>query len=331
MNKTYFKGYIQKSQDEDIYEFIASTASVDRQGDSIDQSGWELDNYLKNPVILFAHNYSELPIAKAIDVIKADSALIIKIQFASEEANPKAQQIKRLVDEGILNTTSVGFIQKERNGNIITRAELLEVSIVPVPANQDALRLAYKSLDDDIVKEIETAISKGEIQSELNAEEIFEKKWENFKKVSDVISAFWSVYFDENTPLEKFNDLVGETIDILGKIKNGEVVNNQTSGDITKSISEETYNKYVEGFAVKEGRVISQKNKKAIEDALNALKTAHSELEKLLNLEVATTEEDVEGKSNLVLVDRSLIEDLKFMLRSDNRTNDKILSTLKNI
>ncbi len=265
MNKTYLKGYIKKAQDTELYEFIASTASVDRQGDSIDQSGWELDNYLKNPVILFAHNYSELPIAKAVEVINAGSSLIIKIQFASEEANPKAQQIKKLVDEGILNTTSVGFIQKERNGNIITRAELLEVSIVPVPANQDALRLAYKGLDADIVKEFEDYLAVPQ---------------DNEEEDEEVVTP--------ETPTEE------ETVE-------------------------------------KAGRVISSKNRKLLESTRDALKTSLSEIEKLLAEGVATTEEDVEGKGNLVLIDRTLIEDLKFMLRSDNRTNDKILSTLKNI
>jgi HK97 family phage prohead protease len=264
MNKTYLKGYIKKAQEEELYEFIASTASVDRQGDSIDQSGWELDNYLKNPVILFAHNYSELPIAKAVEVINAGSSLIIKIQFASEEANPKAQQIKRLVDEGILNTTSVGFIQKERNGNIITRAELLEVSIVPVPANQDALRLAYKGLDADIVKDIEDSLA-----------------------------------------------LAPE-----GDVEEEEVVTPEPEEVVVEE---------------KSGRVISSKNRKLLETTRDALKTSLSEIEKLLAEGVTTTEEDVDAKGNLVLVDRTLIEDLKFLLRSDNRTNDKILSSLKNI
>jgi HK97 family phage prohead protease len=267
MNKTYLKGYIKKAQDTELYEFIASTASVDRQGDSIDQSGWELDNYLKNPVILFAHNYSELPIAKAVEVINAGSSLIIKIQFASEEANPKAQQIKRLVDEGILNTTSVGFIQKERNGNIITRAELLEVSIVPVPANQDALRLAYKGLDADIVKDIEDSLS-----------------------------------------LAPEGDVEEEEEEVVTPVESEEVV-----------------------IEEKSGRVISSKNRKMLETTRDALKTSLSEIEKLLAEGVATTEEDVDAKGTLVLVDRTLIEDLKFLLRSDNRTNDKILSSLKNI
>jgi HK97 family phage prohead protease len=255
MNKTYLKGYIQKAQEDDIYEFIASTSSVDRQGDSIDQNGWELENFQKNPVILFAHNYSELPIAKAVEVIKGESTLTIRIKFASEEANPKAQQVKNLVDEGILNTTSVGFIQKERNGNIITKAELLEVSIVPVPANAEALRLAYKGLDAEIVKEIEDVLVEEE-------------------KVAD--------------PVEPTEETVEKT-----------------------------------------GRVISQKNRKMLETVAESLRSTLSEIEKLLE-EVPTTEGDGEGK-DYVVVPKTLIDDLKFMLRVDNRTNDKILSTLKDI
>lgn len=267
MNKTYLKGYIRKSDDQDdIYKFIASTASVDRQGDSIDQSGWELDNYLKNPVILFAHNYAELPIAKTVNIEKTESGLVIDIVFASEDANPKAQQVKKLVDEGILNTTSVGFIQKERNGNIITRAELLEVSIVPVPANQDALRLAMKGLDDSLVKDIEDALA-------LPPEEPEE-------------------YVDEEEKTE--------------------------IADLQQTVE-------------KSGRVISEKNRKALESARDSLKTALSEIEKLLNTEVATTEEDVDEKGNLVLIERSVLEDLKYMLRNTNKNNDKTLQFLKNI
>ena len=45
---------------------IASSALVDRMGDSIDQSGWLLDNFIKNPVIPWAHRYWDPPVARAI-------------------------------------------------------------------------------------------------------------------------------------------------------------------------------------------------------------------------------------------------------------------------
>lgn len=157
-DKIFIRGQIEKAG-EKTYRFLASTSAIDRQGDSVDQSGWELENFKANPVILWAHRYDELPLGKVISVDNTNRGLEIEMVFAEEDANPKAQQVKRLVDEGILNAVSVGFIPKERNGNIITRAELLEVSIVPVPANQEALALAYKTMSLDLIqKDIEDTL-----------------------------------------------------------------------------------------------------------------------------------------------------------------------------
>jgi HK97 family phage prohead protease len=256
MNKTYIKAYIEKSADKKTYKFLASTSSVDRQGDSIDQSGWELENYKKNPVGLWAHKYDELPIAKIENIQVTELGLEAEFVFADHQ---KAQDIKNLVDTGVLNAVSVGFIGKERNGNVITRAELLEISIVPVPANQDAILLS-KEISDTIKKDIEDVLAVPPEEEDEEEEEV------------------------EEVVVEE-----------------------------------------------KSGRVISTKNRKLLETTRDALKTSLSEIEKLLAEGVTTTEEDVKGDSSLVLVDRTLIEDLKFLLRSDNRTNDKILSSLKNI
>lgn len=167
MKKIFLTGQIEKSATkETAYRFLASTSSVDRQGDSIDQSGWELKNFFNNPVLLWAHRYDELPLGKIIDIQITPKGLEADVEFASEDANPKAQQVKKLVDYGILNAVSVGFIPKERNGNIITRAELLEISIVPVPANQDALALAYKDMDLTIKKDIEDVLSTATVEDE---------------------------------------------------------------------------------------------------------------------------------------------------------------------
>jgi hypothetical protein len=65
--------------------------------------------------------------------------MIAKGKFAP---TAKAQEIRQLYDAGIIKATSVGFIEKEREGNLITKAELLEFSFVSVPANPYALALA---------------------------------------------------------------------------------------------------------------------------------------------------------------------------------------------
>lgn len=262
MKKIFIKAHIEKSSDEKSYRFLASTSTIDRQGDSIDQSGWELKNFMKNPVILWAHRYDELPLGKVVELSVTENGLESEMVFADHE---KAKEVSKLVDDGMLNAVSVGFIPKERNGNVITRAELLEISIVPVPANQEALALAYKELSPEL-----------------------QKDFSNFVK-------------DLDTPEE--------------------------TEQPTEEVTDNTETTEVEE---KSGRVISKKNRKALETALESAKTFVSELEKLLSIdEVATTDdEEVEGK--FVVIERSKIEDLKFLLRSD-KSKEKALNTLKEL
>lgn len=144
----YTKAHISSiNKETGEFDVIASTADVDRDRETIDPKGWELKNFRKNPVILWAHNYSALPIGVAEKIEQTDKGLIIKGRFASEEANPFAQQVKRLYEEGIQKAVSVGFIPLERDeadSSKITKAELLELSFVPVPANPNALALAVE-------------------------------------------------------------------------------------------------------------------------------------------------------------------------------------------
>ena len=123
------------------FEVIISTADQDRQGEIVSQEGWDLSHYKNNPVVLWGHNYTGLPIGVTDSIEVKDGKLVAIGRFAPESANPFAQQVRRLYDAKILRTTSVGFIAKEMEGNTITKAELLEFSFVPVPANPMALSL----------------------------------------------------------------------------------------------------------------------------------------------------------------------------------------------
>ncbi|KKL81599.1 hypothetical protein LCGC14_1993120, partial [marine sediment metagenome] len=137
---------------------LASTEDTDRDQEVIKQDGIDLKHFKKNPVILFAHKYSETPIGRAINTKITDAGLQIDIKFASKKANPLGQQVKELMKEGILKAVSIGFIPKERDENnpaIITKSEMLELSIVPVPANPHALALAVKKgFSTELFKEI---------------------------------------------------------------------------------------------------------------------------------------------------------------------------------
>jgi HK97 family phage prohead protease len=141
-------------QDQDgqrIYTWIASTGKVDDNGNIFDPQGWSLEDYRRNPVVLSgSHNWNSLPVAKAIDVVATPDALVAHITFAG---TPAAQEVKALVDGGFLNAISVGALPIEyelryKEGTRIPigahfhSQSLRELSIVTVPANTDAVRIA---------------------------------------------------------------------------------------------------------------------------------------------------------------------------------------------
>lgn len=127
-------------------DFIASTEAVDSYDEIVEQS-WQLDRFKGNPVILFAHKSRELPIGRATRCEVVKGALECTIRFASAEANPVAEQVWRLVEEECLNAVSVGFYPRtvrheKRDGKdvyVLADNELHEISVVPVPANPEAL------------------------------------------------------------------------------------------------------------------------------------------------------------------------------------------------
>lgn len=133
-------------------EFIGSTATKDRYGDVIVQSGWELANFVRNPVIPWGHDYGMPPVAKAVEVGIREEGLFFRAQFASADEYAWADTIYKLYKGGYLRAFSVGFIPKEWEMKkdeegyayfVFTKCELLEVSCVTVPANPDALTLAF--------------------------------------------------------------------------------------------------------------------------------------------------------------------------------------------
>lgn len=135
-------------EEKQIVHVVASTGNEDRHKDTVNPKGWDLKNFEKNPVILVSHDYSSLPVGKAIKTWMEDDALHMHIEIAQTE---KGKELFYLVKNGFLNTVSVGFIAKEygkmKGDFTIMKQELLEVSFVAVPANPDAL------VQNDVAKE----------------------------------------------------------------------------------------------------------------------------------------------------------------------------------
>ncbi|MGA1773146.1 MAG: HK97 family phage prohead protease [Flavobacteriaceae bacterium] len=152
MNKVFKLDSAIKSIEEGDTELkiagYASTSAMDRSSDKILPDAWTkggLRNFELNPILLFNHNYDK-PIGKVVEMTTDSKGLKIKGVISKA-----AGDVYNLVKEGVLSTFSVGFMIKDADydksvdGLVVKDAELLEVSVVSVPCNQDATFSVAKS------------------------------------------------------------------------------------------------------------------------------------------------------------------------------------------
>jgi HK97 family phage prohead protease len=150
-------------------EFVASTEAIDSYDEVVEQD-WILDRYKRNPVVLYAHNQptgggmlggSALRQRETFPIGRAQSVKVVgnkkdgtkrleaKIEFVPEGTFEEADIAWKLVKSGFLRAVSVGFMphdaRKERRGDrevfVLSRNELFEISVVPLPANPEAVAL----------------------------------------------------------------------------------------------------------------------------------------------------------------------------------------------
>lgn len=171
MEITFEKSVIKnkEGEDEEVYTMVASDDKEDRHGDIVLQE-WDLKYFKKNPVLIDSHNYSSIThiIGTLENVRVEDNKLKGELKFS--KANPKGQLAKEMVDEGTLRAGSVGFIPMEfdKDGKIL-KSELLEYSMVSVPANPRAT----------LEKQVEEIVEEEEVEEET---QIIETKTKIDKK-----------------------------------------------------------------------------------------------------------------------------------------------------
>jgi len=136
-------------------KFVASNEEKDRYGDIVRAAGWVLDHFKNNPVLLFGHNSRDLPIGKVSDISVQGTALVATAEFMPASMNEKAESIFQMLKAGFLNAVSVGFkplmkpnqikdpgTNEWTGGYEFIKQELLELSVVPVPALPGALAIS---------------------------------------------------------------------------------------------------------------------------------------------------------------------------------------------
>lgn len=154
-------------------DFVASTGSVDRHGDSIDQQTWKLRNWKANPVIPYEHGATVVGAGvpsktRAVEVAGVKT-LRTRVVWDNSPLNPLGQLMAHQYANKIRRAVSVGFIPGEVKsrtelppehplyvdpektsrwmaGYLFRHPELLEISAVAVPANSEAIALALSTV-----------------------------------------------------------------------------------------------------------------------------------------------------------------------------------------
>lgn len=144
-------------------DHVASDETPDRMGDIIRVAGWDLTDFKKNPMLLWMHDH-EHPIGRVLSAKKGKAddgrkALLTTSRIHEDEKSIGGlsnEVLLRLVQDGDLPAVSVGFqpletyrpeSEEERVklglgpwGVVFSAASLLELSVVSIGANQNALK-----------------------------------------------------------------------------------------------------------------------------------------------------------------------------------------------
>lgn len=146
-----------RQTEEDPMEFVLSDESVDRMGDVIRASGWNLTQFKANPIALFGHSHENI-LGVWENVRVEGKSLLGRLKLAKPGTSPLIDTVRSLIDQRILKAVSVGFqpieAQPRKGGGYdFIKSALHEVSVVAVPANPNALALV-KALQPELVDKL---------------------------------------------------------------------------------------------------------------------------------------------------------------------------------
>lgn len=204
-----------KALDEKTFTATITTESVDRDHEVVLAKGLNLDRFRENPTVLFGHEHDSFPIGKATTIELKGNKVVATVTPAPTERGAEAF---KLIQGGFLNSVSIGFkpleggppTEKELTANplwkgtrtIFRSADLLEFSVVNVPANPDAKITAVSKRFVKMLKHHE----QHEPDSFAELEEAEAAKW-----VGDGV-AEWATSGEAELATGKVLDLVSTTL-----------------------------------------------------------------------------------------------------------------------
>lgn len=148
------------------YTFVISDESVNTYGYIVKTDGIDMTAFERNPVMLYMHERKTV-VGRWENIRKDGKRLLADAVF--DESTELGRTVKQQVENGFLRSASIGVdIVEEKTINgvkTVTKSVLIEVSIVDIPANKNALKLYRKGnrqrlalVLPDKVEDLRTAI-----------------------------------------------------------------------------------------------------------------------------------------------------------------------------
>lgn len=157
-----------KQSDKDPFEFVLTTSDLDRDGDIVEPKGIDLTDFKKNPIALYLHDH-RTPIGTWGRLRVEGNKLLGRLNLAAPGTSTKVDMLRKLVEQRILRAVSIGFTSLKHKplerGLHFIRTRLFEASLVPVPANQNALQIKALGLSAEEIKTFFTEPGEGLLKS----------------------------------------------------------------------------------------------------------------------------------------------------------------------
>lgn len=139
------------------YDFIVNTENVNSYGYRVLTDGIDTEQYMRNPVVLYGHNrrlhnpQGDEVIGRVVNLRKENKQLIATVEF--DEKDEFAQKIAGKVERGYIRMASLyaevieasmaeEYLLPNQTYETVTKCKMVELSIVDIGGNDDALRLS---------------------------------------------------------------------------------------------------------------------------------------------------------------------------------------------
>lgn len=205
---------MDKSEKQDTNKpitFVLSDESVNSYGFVVLTEGIDTSAFERNPVMLYMHNRDGNVIGRWENIRKDGKRLLGDAVF--DDSTELAATVKKQVEKGFLRSVSIGIEQiateelKRRSNGVqtVTKCRLIEVSIVDIPSNENAVKL-FRRTGGYVynLKELETDPAPEDLKTALIALLGLEESADD----KDIIEAVKAALDGKETPEEAVDEAI---------------------------------------------------------------------------------------------------------------------------